>query len=48
MKRQRIFMDAAVPMIREKIDESSGFITTMLDTIDALFDHQHGSRANDQ
>ena len=33
MKRQRIFMDAAVPMIREKIDESSGFVTTMLDTL---------------
>ena len=33
MKRQRIFIDAAVPMIREKIDESSGFVTTMLDTL---------------
>lgn len=33
MTRQRIFMDAAVPKIREKIDESSGFVTTMIDTL---------------
>ena len=33
MTRQRIFMDAAVPLIREKIDESSGFVHTMLDTL---------------
>ena len=33
MTRQREFMDAAVPLIREKINESSGFITTMIDTL---------------
>ena len=33
MTRQRIFMDAAVPLIRAKIDESSGFVNTMLDTL---------------
>ena len=33
MTRQRIFMDAAIPKIREKIDESSGFVTTMIDTL---------------
>ncbi|MFQ9448336.1 MAG: LCP family protein [Christensenellales bacterium] len=33
MTRQREFMDAAVPLIREKINESNGFITTMIDTL---------------
>lgn len=33
MTRQREFMDAAVPLIRNKIDESSGFVTTMIDTL---------------
>ena len=33
MTRQREFMDAAVPLIRDKIDESSGFVTTMIDTL---------------
>ena len=33
MTRQRIFMDAAIPKIRQKIDESSGFVTTMIDTL---------------
>lgn len=33
MTRQRVFMDAAVPLIRERIEESSGFVTTMLDEL---------------
>ena len=33
MSRQRIFMDAAVPMIRERISENSGFASEMLDSL---------------
>ena len=33
MSRQRIFMDAAVPLIRERLSEDGSFASEMLDTL---------------